>query len=133
MALLNDVLTYWQGNSTLTAAIPYASVWTGLVPEKQAFPFAVVTIISQAPNYVTRFATNGYIETLSFQISIFDTDPDNSLAVANTVVAQFQGQSISAGCMAVYVVNGPVGPVPDTSTPKQVYQTWVQFDYISNV
>jgi hypothetical protein len=127
---LADLMAYYSGNSTLTAAVPFSKVWTGLVPEKTAFPYIVFTPIASVPTNVTN-GQGGYWETFTFQISIFDTDPDNVESVAATVAAQFDYRTISASCISCERTNGPVFIV-DQATPELVYHAWLQFDYRRN-
>jgi hypothetical protein len=126
---LADLMTYYQSNSTLTNAVPFTKVWTGLAPEKTAFPYIIFTPIASVPTFVTR--DNGYWETYTFQVSVFDTDPDNVEAVAQTIQEQFDYADISATCISCERTNGPVFIV-DQDTPELVYHAWLQFDYRRN-
>jgi hypothetical protein len=131
MSLQSDVVSYWQGNTALTSAIPFSNFWVGLAPEAVSFPYAVMVILGSLPTYVTMGTRDGYIETFSFQISIFDTNPDNALSVAGLVVDQFEFVQISAKCISVERTNGPLFVV-DMDTPKLVYHAWVSFAYTAN-
>ena len=128
MSLQADVVSYWGGNGSLNPT----PLWAGLAPEQTAFPYAILTVISSAPTYVTNGPRDGYVEDFQFQISVYDSDPDNALAFAETVRAEFEGQSISSACMAVFRTNGPVFVV-DQDTPKLVFHAWVSFQYQARV
>ncbi len=127
-SFLADIMTYYAGNATLTAALPFAKVWAGLVPEGTAFPYLVVVPMASVPTNITG---PGYWETYTFQISIFDTDPDNVESVAETVKGQFDYAAISAACISCERTNGPVF-VLDQDTPLPVYHAWMTFDYRRN-
>lgn len=129
-SFLADIMTYYQNNATLTAAVPFSKVWTGLAPEGTAFPYIVVVPIASVPTNITN-GQGGYWETFTFQISIFDTDPDNVESVAATIVAQFDYANISSACISCERTNGPVF-VLDLDTPKLVYHSWMTFDYRRN-
>jgi hypothetical protein len=80
--------TYWAGNSTLTAALPAASLWFLTVPKSPApaFPYAVVTPIgSPRPAYLVRSPN---VEYQPYQISVFHTN----LNALNVIVDAIRSQ-----------------------------------------
>lgn len=127
-----DVVSWFQNNSTINGVIPFASFWLGLAPEGSQFPYAVMTILSSTPSYVTNGPTDGYVEDFQFQISVYNSDPDACLSAALTIAQQLEGQSISSACMAVFRVNGPV-MVVDSDTPELVYHAYATYDYQARV
>lgn len=129
MSFLSDLTTYWNGNSTLTGVLPASKVYTGLVPEGTAFPYAVITPISLNPNPTTGA---GYYGTFHFQISIYHTSLATLESIANTVVGQFDYRSISAATISVERLNGPVVYV-DQDTPARVYHCMIEYNWLKNL
>lgn len=127
-SFLADIMTYWAGNSTLTNAVPASKFYTGLVPEGTAFPYVIVIPIASTP---TNLTAPGYWETFSFQLSVYDSDPDNVETVCQTILGQFDYVSISAACISVERTNVPVFMV-DQETPELVYHGMIVYDYRRN-
>jgi hypothetical protein len=128
MSFLADIHTYIAGNATITAVLPAASIYTGLIPEGTAFPYAVITPIGLTPSPTTG---SGYYEAFSFQISIFDTDPDNVEALANTVGGQFDYKTISSSAISCERTNGPVFTV-DPDSPQRTYHALLEYQLLAN-
>ncbi len=127
-SFLADIHTYYSGNATLTAALPASSVYTGLVPEGQSYPYAVITSIGLNPTPTTG---SGYYATFAFQISVFDTDPDNVEALCNVIAGQFDFKTISASTISCERQNGPILLVqPDT--PARVYMGFLEYRLLQN-
>lgn len=128
MSFLSEIHAYWLANSTLNTALPASKVYTGLAPESLAFPYAVVVSIGLVPTYTTCTA---YVGTFAFQISVYDTDPDNVEALASTITGQFDYQSISANTMYCLRTNGPILLV-EPETPANVYHGLIEFELMEN-
>jgi hypothetical protein len=123
MSILAELHSYWAGNSTLNTALPATKVYTGLVPEATAFPYAVVVPINMVPTFTTG---QGYVETFGFQISVFDTNPDNVDALADTIAGQFDYKTISSQTISCERINGPVFVV-DPDTTMKVYHALLEY------
>ncbi len=128
MSFLADIHSYWASNSTLNGALPATQVYTGLAPESIDFPYAVIVPLALTPTFVTG---SGYFGTFSFQISIFDTDPDNVEDLANTVAGQFDYQQISALTMSCERTDGPTFMV-DPDTQQRTYHAVITYDLLQN-
>lgn len=125
MSLTSDIFTFWSGNTTLTATVPYNKVWQSQTPEGTAFPYVVIVPISVSNESTTG---NPYYAVLKFQISLFDTNPDNIEAKLNTICSQFDRVKIATGAMDCIRVNGPI-TLPDVTTPYKVWQGVIEYDY----
>ncbi len=129
MSILAEVHSYWSGNSTLNTALAAAGkVWTGLAPETVSFPFAVIVPIGMVPSPTTG---TGYVENFVFQISIYDTDPDNVDSLANTVAGQFDYQAISEATISCERTDGPTFMV-DPDSPERVYHAVITYELREN-
>jgi hypothetical protein len=128
MSFLQDIFSYWQNNTTLTASIPYATVFTGLAPAETPFPYVVITPVSSTPTFTTG---NNYIEDFMFQISIFDVDLDNVEALALVVMSQFDWKAIS-GNPTISCMRQNYLTVADPDTPKLVYHGMIQYTLAKN-
>lgn len=128
MSFLADIHSYWSSNSTLDSALPATKVYTGLVPESITFPYAVIVPLALTPTWTTG---SGYYGTFRFQISVFDTDPDNVEALANTIAGQFDYRPVSSSTMSCERVNGPVFMV-DPDTPQRTYHAYLEYDLLEN-
>lgn len=128
MSFLADIHSYWASNGTLNSALPATSVYTGLVPESKTFPYAVIVPISLNPTYTTG---SGYFGTFAFQISVFDTDPDNVESLADTIGGQFDYKPVSGPTMSCERTNGPILLV-DQDTPQRVYHGLLEYQLLAN-
>jgi hypothetical protein len=128
MSILADIHAYWASNSTLDAALSHTKVYTGLAPETLAFPFAVIVPIGMIPSPLTG---PGYVELFDFQISIFDSNPDNVDNLANLVTGQFDYKNITATTVSCERKNGPVFFV-DQDSPKRVYHAMIEYELREN-
>jgi hypothetical protein len=109
---LSDIHTYWASNSTLNGALPATQVYTGLVPESLGFPYAVIV-----PTGGDIDSTTGksHIGNYDFQISIYDTDPDNAMSLADTIYGQFYYGQIGSTIISCEPTAAPFMIVdPDT-------------------
>src|SRR4051794_7167914 len=123
MSFLADIHSYYASNATLTALLPASKVYTSLIPEGTAFPYAVIVPIALTPTPTTG---QGYYASFAFQISVFDTDPDNAESIANTIVGQFDYRQIATSTISCERTNGPVLFV-DQDTPKRVYHGVLEY------
>ncbi|WP_020469316.1 hypothetical protein [Zavarzinella formosa] len=130
MGFLADIFSYYSANTTLTAALPYAKVWTGLAPEKSNtdFPYAVVVPLSSTPNFTTG---SNYFESFSFQISVFDDDLDNVESICQTIMSQFDYKSI-CGSPNISCERENYLVTVDQDTPKLVYHGLIQYTLRKN-
>lgn len=128
MSFLADIHSYWGSNATLTSAIPAAKVYTGLIPEGTAFPYAVITPIGLVPSPTT---ASGYYASFNFQISVFHSNPDTVESLCNTIVGEFDYQPISATTISCERGNGPVLFV-DADTAARVYHGLIEYTLIQN-
>lgn len=127
MSFLSDIHAYWQGNATLTAALPATSVYTGLVPEGLALPYGVIVPISSVPSFTTGAS---YFEAFRFQISIFHSDPDLAESIAATVMAEFDYAAVSASTISCERENTIFTADPDTA--RKVYHVAIEYVLYEN-
>lgn len=90
---IQQVYTYWSGNSTLTALIPLASVYVGIVPPSlTSYPYAALNVVSSTPILNT---STSYIEEFRFSISIYSQNLDALETLATNVDKQFNKGTLS--------------------------------------
>lgn len=130
MSALSDIKSYWQGNSTLTSALPLTSVWFGLVPppNQQAFPYAVVETVSNPPQLTTG---KGYYEEYHFQISLYGTALATLEGLADTVDGQFCKQPIS-GSVGMGCIRTNKVILTEQVTGQVVYHVVLEYLYWFN-
>jgi hypothetical protein len=127
MTILADINTYWTANPSLNAAIPATSVYTLQVPTTflRAYPYGTITPIACVPTPTTGA---GYIETYSFQISLWHSDPDILDALANTVTGQFDYQPVGGDAtISCERSGGPVLTI-DNSNPGLAFMAVITYD-----
>lgn len=125
-SFLSDIQTHFQANAALTTALP-SGLWLGLAPSSMPFPYAVVVPIAAVPTFTTGV---GYWESFSFQISVFDTDPDNVEALAGLVEAAFDYQHIGSGYISCERENYVF--TVDQDTPELVYHAAISYTLREN-
>jgi hypothetical protein len=128
MSILAEIHSYWASNSTLNTALNASKVYTGLIPETTSFPYAVLVPLGMTVSPTTGA---GYWATYAFQISVFDTNPDNCDLLGNTIAGQFDYKTISSQSMSCERVNGPVFMV-DQDSPKRVYHCLLEYHLLEN-
>jgi hypothetical protein len=126
MTILADIQTYWANNSTLNAAVPATSVYLLQVPTTflDAFPYGTITPIACVPTPTTG---TGYVETFSFQISLWHSDANTLDTLANTVTGQFDYQAVVPSIVSCERSGGPVIHI-DNSNPKLAFMAVVTYD-----
>lgn len=122
MSFLSDIHAHWAADSTLNTALPATQVYTGIAPETLSFPYAVITAISSVPTFTT---DKPYWEGFRFQISIFDTDPDNVDSLTTTVQNAFDYQTIGSSTISCERENYIFTTMPDT--PLRVYMAMIEY------
>lgn len=127
MTILADINAYWSGNSTLNAAIPATKVYTLQVPTQfpRAYPYGTITPIATTVQPTTG---TGYIETFSFQISLWNSDPDALDALANTVAGQFDYKAVAGSATVSCERSGGPTMAIDNSTPELAYMSVITYD-----
>ena len=128
MSFLADIHSYWQSSSTLNTALPATSVYTGLVPESQAFPYAVLTSISADSTFLTG---KDYVAAFTFQVSIFSSDPDQAESIGQAVLGGLTFQPVSASTISCILTDGPILLI-DQDTPARVYHCLLTFQLTEN-
>lgn len=127
MTIFADINSYWANNSTLNTALPATKVYSFQVPTTfvRAYPYGTITPIACVPTPTTG---TGYIETFSFQISLWHDDPDALDTLANTVTGQFDYQAVAGSpTISCERSGGPVLSI-DPSTPELTFMAIVTYD-----
>lgn len=127
MAILATLKNYWANNSTLNNALAVTKLYLDFIPPQTSYPFARLTVISSIPTYTTG---SGWIESFTFQISVFDTDFDNALSVSDTIDSQFNTVKVDSPCLRVFRNNRTeTGEVLDGNYTYHVMQ---EYDWTYN-
>ena len=120
---LSDIHSYWSSNSTLDTALSHNQVYTGMVPESLAFPYAVVI---PTGGEIQPTTGAGHFGSMNFQISVYDTDPDNAMNLADTIYGQFYYKAIGDSTISCEPTNHPY-MVVDPDTTQKVYHYVLEF------
>lgn len=134
MSFLSDIHTYWANSTALNAALPASKVYTGGVPENMTMPYGVIVNIGSKPTWLTQGPTPGagapYFETFTFQISIYDTDPDNVETIAQVVMDEFDFKPITTE--TIYCQRMDSRFVSDDNTPAKIFHMAITYDFAVN-
>lgn len=122
MSFLSDIMTYWAANATLTAAIPAASVYTGIVSDSVALPFVSITSISSVYQWTTG---TPYLEDYRFQITIWAGGLATAESLAAIVARQFDWVKVSATCLGCERTN--YLPLTDPESQRTVYGVMLEY------
>lgn len=119
MSFLSDIHAYWQANASLNLALSSDKVYTGIVPEGTAYPYAVIVPIASVPTWTTGAP---YLEEFAFQISVFSRTAAEAETIAQAVMNQFDWKTIAASTVYCERTNYMV-----IAEEKFVYQAMIEY------
>jgi hypothetical protein len=90
---IEQIVSYWQNNSSLTALIPASNCWIDIAADTQTLPRAIFTVISDIPS--TWHTNADYIGKLKFQIAVYTGDATTLANIYATIRSQFDWQKIT--------------------------------------
>ncbi len=118
-----QVYAYWHTNTSLNAT----PIFVGMAPPTTVFPYCVITTISSVPQYSSGLP---YHEDSHFSLSIYHTSLATAHAIADTVDAQFTGQTITSGGMICFRENQV--EITENHTNQFVYAIHSDFRLLQN-
>lgn len=129
MSILSALKAYWSGNGVLTAALPVSKVFLGYVPPSvgNAFPYVVVTVISNIPTYVTH---ESHVQAFRFQLTVWNSDFNAASNLADVISGQFDNIQITASTLNCQRSNR--FEQSEINDANYVYSVILEFEWLYN-